>query len=878
MSRNNRLSVSTYLETFPASDSHAALDLFLGELGSMDMEGSEGEFNERLCDIKRRFDRAWAHQRFIVGVEPAGLGTIRSEFAAQSIDKALEYAWQSILKINRITQTPLKGLFILGLGKLGGYDLNFSSDVDIICFYDEEKFPVPDSKGKNYIAHKVMQCLTRLLHPKNPDQLIWRVDWRLRPEASATGFAITTAEAENFYFYRAQPWHRLAMIKARRVAGCAECADIFLKNMTPFLWRRNLDYTAIEEIGYLKRRINLEHPNLRIERTQPTPITQQLSGFNVKLGRGGIREIEFIVNALQLIWGGKKYELRSVMTMQTLRSLASLGHVLDEDVKVLTRAYQLYRKFQDAIQLVDNAQTHIVPDGDELDKVLRILDFNLDELAHEIYQLRLKVNEIFERFFHLDDQDAEDNVTAVSANERDDISVRGHEIIESWQNGFDSYGLQPAQFSQFRQLGRQCLDYVNANSNDVDHVVKTMDRFFSRLSRSHQYFSLLAQNEGIFAALIDPLLYSPHMTGLLEQSPHIIDVFLDPQSPVNLGATALKDFKPDPAYIFAGELYETRLERLRRFVNENLFSYYHIFMRCGPAPQLFKQLTELAAITLEASIDIVCQNLGYEAPPMAVLAMGKMGTGHMSPQSDLDLVFVFDDGYDFERASKIVRRIQTALTVKLQEGIAYELDMRLRPSGRSGPAAVSFESFTRYHDEKAKTWEHIALYSARCVAGNIKMQQKVDAAAAHILTRPRDVDQCRHDAGLMWARIYDQRVEASKGGMFADKMADGGLMQAEYVQATQQLLGGSGQSLQGAINFWRVLQLWERLLSLKGQMFGDVPPQYKEAIIASVGAKNAEEMSKMASQYNDNVIEETQRLFGDLSIDKMAAELPIKWA
>jgi len=301
-------------------------------------------------------------------------------------------------------------------------------------------------------------------------------------------------------------------------------------------------------------------------------------------------------------------------------------------------------------------------------------------------------------------------------------------------------------------------------------------------------------------------------------------------------------------------------------------------MRGGSATQFFKQLTELAEITLEASIEIVCRNLEYDRPPMAVLALGKMGTGHMSPESDLDLVFVFDDGFDLERASKIVRRIQTALMVKLQEGIAYELDMRLRPSGRSGPAAVSFESFTRYHDEKAKTWEHIALCSARCVAGDTAMQKKVDAAVAQIIARPRDAEQCRHDAGLMWSRINEQRVEAGQSGMFADKMAEGGLMQAEYAQTSQQLMGGSGEGLEAAVDFWRVLQLWQRLLDLKGQAFHDITGQYKDAILTSVGAKSLEDMTELATQHKDKVIDATERLFGDLAIDKVAVELPIKWS
>ena len=248
------------------------------------------------------------------------LGTLQSEFAAHSIDVALQTAWQIEAKSLKLKNLPhqVPGLFILGLGKLGGLDLNFSSDVDLIAYYDPDTLPVPKHVGQSYVVNKVLKRMGQILKPRSSPDFIWRVDWRLRPEASASQLSMSTEMAQDFYFFRALPWHRLALMKARVIAGDKDVGEHFLENITPFIWRQNLDFRALDELAHLKSRINLEHPALRQQRAAPEPITTDATGFNVKLGSGGIREIEFIANAQQLIWGGKQYALRTPNTLDAL--------------------------------------------------------------------------------------------------------------------------------------------------------------------------------------------------------------------------------------------------------------------------------------------------------------------------------------------------------------------------------------------------------------------------------------------------------------------------------------------------------------------------------------------------------------------------------
>ena len=839
------------------------------------IELPEDKFCDSLYELKSRFDLMWAKARLNLGSDFARLGKLRSEFAAASIDLVLRYAWKITCRTQRLAETELSGLFVLGLGKLGGFDLNFSSDVDLIAYYDPDIFPVPESKGRTYIANKLLQTMTRFLHPKSGGQIVWRVDWRLRPEASASGLAMPKEAALNFYFFRALPWHRLAMIQARVVAGDKSVGDAFLSELTPFLWRRNLDFRAIEEIGYLKKRINLEHPGLQQERAQSAPILPEITGFNVKLGRGGIREIEFIANGLQLIWGGKKLDLKNTPTLEILDHLAHHSLLQREEADFLTESYIVLRRLEDVIQMMDNAQTHIVPGAGRLNQIVSLLGVTQKELSDNIYNLRLGVNAIFESYFHLEDNQKND--VSASLDISSIKTQKGKDIAQSWLDGFDRHGLKSSDFIHFQPLGRTCLDYVINRANNPDDALTNIDQFLRRSSRSGQYFRLLEQRDELFAAIMDPLLYSPHMTRLLEQSPHIIDNFLDPQSPANLRNNDLNTYKPDTSFVLANYDYEARLESLRRLVNENLFAFYHAFLNEGPAEQLQSQLTLLAQTTLETAMQIVADNLELNDLPMAVLALGKMGTGHMAPMSDLDLIFIFDDTVDDALSAKIVRRLKTVITTPLREGIAYELDMRLRPSGRSGPPAVKLSSFTDYHASRAKTWEHLALCSAKTVAGPENLCMRIEQDVAAILKRPRDTSQCLQDAKKMWSLIETQRIEKLPDEIINSKLALGGLMQAEFTRDTHSLLGRPSEGLNEAINFWRAMQIWERLLGLTGRSVEDIPDRFKASVFKSFGVNSAPELIAIIGEIRSGVLEASQNLFSQLEVNSDGDDKPIIW-
>jgi len=727
-----------------------------------------------LQDLKDLFALNWSLATLAKASSFETLSKLQSQFAAVTINTALRLAWQETAKRFRLKlpKGDVAGLFVLGLGKLGGRDLNFSSDVDLIGFYDPDVVPVPKTLGQAHVCSKVLQAMTQILNPRNAPDFIWRVDWRLRPESSGTGLAMSIGNAESFYFTRALPWHRLALMKARVVGGDKLIGEAFLKTITPFIWRQNLDFRALDDLADLKTRINLEHPNLRQERAQPEPITSDMRGFNVKLGRGGIREIEFIANAQQLIWGGKQYELRTTNTLDALRLLSELDHISAEEYQILRSIYIGLRQLENAIQMIGNEQLHIVPDNLEKIEIIQTLigRDNWDMYSAQIFDWRKQVNAIFERLFN-----AEDDTETPALMPSNKLSPQSAAIAKNWIDGFANHGLSQNSLPAFRSLGQSLLSRVLASSSESETALARIDHFLKDLSRSEQYLHLLRRNPKLLDALITPLLHSPHMTELLRQSPHIIDVFLSAQSYVN----APKDsFTPDIDFVLAEADYETRLERLRRFVNEHLFQY-----------------------TIETSLQIVRDDLSLPEMPVAVLGLGKMGTQRMAPLSDIDLIFIFDDDLDGEVTAQIVRRLRTVLTAKLTEGIAYDLDMRLRPSGRSGPPAVKLSAFEQHHMERAKSWEHIALAHGRVVAGDRALGDKVEAIRQHIIKRSRDPVQFLTDAALMWSRIAEQRITETPANIIGAKLRTGGLMQAEYLDACNIILSKPRSTL-GAIEFY----------------------------------------------------------------------------
>ncbi len=769
--------------------------------------------------IKGRFGLTFARTEFHDFDE---MGRVWTAFADATIDRGLELAWQHVGKRHKLTlpDKAVPGLFILGLGKLGGYDLNFSSDIDLIAFYDSEALPVPATKGQAYIASEVCKQLTQILQPRNAPDFVWRVDWRLRPESSGTGLAISCAKAETFYFFRSLPWHRLALMKARTVAGDIDAGQVFLDRLEPFIWRRNLDFTTLDELAALKTRINNEHPGLETERAALDPITPEAVGFNLKLGRGGIREIEFIANAQQLIHGGKRPNLRVTNTRKALSELAQTGLLSQSDADELREHYAYFRRVENTVQMFRNEQTHIVPESDANTSLRAMLGYPEDFDA-DIAMRRHHVHARFAALF----EDSSEKVEAADLTTLDAHTTR---IARSWTEGFQNHGVPSSSRHKYEELGRNLVARVQ-RLNRPD-AFERIDNFLKQLGRSEQYFALLARHPNLLDKLVTPLLHSPHMSEILGQSPHIIDIFLSPDD---------GDLHAQSAFVLTSPDYEHRLEALRRFVNEQLFRNYTYFLEGKiPARALQEKLTRLAEETLTLSLRIVADDLGVPALPMTILGLGKMGTQAMGPKSDLDLIFLFVDDCDPDLAAKSVRRMRTTLTTKLREGIAYELDTRLRPSGRSGTPAVKLSAFRDHHMNRAHSWEHIALAPARIVAGDVALGEKVMAIKTDVLTRPRDINAFKADAHVMFQRLAEERLKVTPPTIWRTKLRRGGLMEADYLKACFEVLGQTPPSeLTTAIDNWNETIIWERLLNLTGADISETPSRFTQAISTAARPK-----------------------------------------
>ena len=849
---------------------------------SFSAEG-EAEAEQYLIRQKKLFSFHWAKLQLVEHLSRKELGYWQSHFADLSIQFALKLATRVVIKkhaslIKHIDHNfTLPGLFILGMGKLGGNDLNFSSDVDLVAYFDPDQLPVPDALGKSYVCHQVLQALTKILGQQGRSDFIWRVDWRLRPNASATTLAMSTAAASDYYFYRASPWHRLALMKARVVAGDIACGSGFLSSLAPFIWRQNLDFRAFDELSEIKQKINLEHPALRAQRMWREAIDDDITGFNVKLGSGGIREIEFIANALQLVWGGKQAELRTPNTLEALQLLSDRQHLEQTTTQDLMQAYCFLRDLEDAIQILDNQQNHLIPASEDRQRrLLTILGLpSWDDLIETLNTHRRKVSDQFESLFAKQEEQEE------VADWPKDLTEVELEIIEGWENGFYQYGVSNQLRSRLRPLSLALSVYLQGvESEQAAKIIRRLHEYFRALPQGEQYFRLLAESPKLLEKIIPPLMYSPPMSHLLKQSPHIIDCFMhQPWSYAKDGF--------DSDYVTQADSYEEQLERMRRFVNEALYQLYlEFFHGQSSVADLQLALSGLAEHTLGLALNVVTTNMQLPECPIAVLGMGKLGLSKMSPTSDLDLVFLFNsEQHSAELASRFVSRLQTAISTPMREGIVYELDTRLRPSGRSGAPTVSLDSFANHQFQRAHTWEHIALVPARVVAGTSDFAEKIDKVKLEVLGGKRQRAQFNLDAMKMWQRIAENRIESPPFENMFSKLRPGGLMQSEYLAACailttnldvnkkitdfEQLLARAGEShdiegLAEAIQFWRVQQIWERILGHSKQALSAVPKPFVELLLSQSDVSHVNQLVEKKCDIATRVQKQMTSLIGNI--------------
>lgn len=878
---------SDSLDTLPDNDNDALLQL-LSVTRSLSINNNDTNlFSKELRKQKSLFAYRWAHARLNKTLSHSELSQLQTDFAITTIEKSLKAAW-SDKPINKLlpkdlqqTEDPIPGLFILGLGKLGGGDLNFSSDIDLISFYDPDQLPIASVHGRADVCSRVLNRLTQILNNNIEGEFVWRVDWRLRPNASSRLLAMSVNAAEDFYFFHSQPWHRLAMLKANVIAGDLNLGQSFLENLTPYLWRVNLDFHMVDEVYYLKSKINQEHPQLKTVRNAgELDNIDNCNGFNTKLGKGGIREIEFIANSLQLLWGGKKPELQTKNTLVTLDKLSEINIIPQENADKLKKAYTFLRFLEDSIQMLDNLQQHSLPQDEQtLEKLLGLMGYSDSNNSIELFWSQLKESrhavskQFLEIFEHHKPKNRMDDSISFNYSWIESLSKDSQAIFESWCKGFTNYGVQPQNAEALVPLAAKLAELLDNEKIDIDSSIKKLHLFFKSIPKGNQYLHLLLHQTDILHNIVKPLFYSPAMSSLLEQSPHIVDYLIEPKIDLDEKDIQLnRQYDFDSDFIFKTNDYEKRLERIRRFVNEQLYNTYLQLMHGSfGANELQQILTQLAKHTICLGLKITNNSLNLEESPIAIIGMGKLGMDAMAPMSDLDLIFVTDSDKNLEFACEYASRFQHLMELRTREGRAYEMDMRLRPSGSAGPVTISFNSFKNYQNNNAKTWEHIALTAGRAIAGPENLVEKINTVRSEILARPREKKQLMLDAAKMLARIQKQKIEKDKSPGLDVKLCKGGLMELDYLSACQCLLTEpetsvsmlqyqkmmealfSGEDFRHItlLNekqqneytlFWRKLQIWSRIFGMQYIPLKDLNPEITSVMLNDMECNSISEL------------------------------------
>jgi glutamate-ammonia-ligase adenylyltransferase len=691
------------------------------------------------------------------------------------------------------------GLVVLGMGKLGAHELNFSSDIDVILFFDPEAPAVTDPLDAGEVFVRLARRLVRILHDRTENGYVFRTDLRLRPDPGATPLAISTEAALVYYESRGQNWERAAMIKARPVAGDIAAGEAFLRELQPYVWRKYLDYAAIADVHSIKRQIHAHKGHGEIT----------VKGHNVKLGRGGIREIEFFVQTQQLIAGGRFPELRGRATVPMLGELARRGWITGEARDAMTQQYWFLRKVEHVLQMVADEQTHKLPEIDEeLERIARMLGFASAAEFSAAFRASLQQVEshyaaLFEAAPELsaglgnlvftgdvDDPDTLETLSRLGFKRPSDIC----RVIRGWHFGRYRATQSAEARERLTELTPALLDAFG-KTRKADKALMRFDQFLAGLPAGIQLFSLLQSNPWLLKMLATIMSSAPRLADIITRRPHVFDGLLDP---------AVLSELPDRAYLQArlsafldsSREYEEVLDRLRIFGAEQKFLIgVRLLAGAIDAARAGKAFSDLADLTLGATLQAVEAQFAQvhgRVPGglVAILGMGKLGSREMTAGSDIDLILLYDHDEDADESdgrkplapshyyARMTQRLIAAVSAPTAEGVLYELDLRLRPSGNKGPVATHIEAFRKYQRHQAWTWEHMALTRARVVAGDAGLKAEIDAEIAAILATPRDFAKVAADAAEMRRLIEEEKPPRD---LWDVKLVPGGLIDLEFI-------------------------------------------------------------------------------------------------
>lgn len=701
------------------------------------------------------------------------------------------------------------GVAVFGMGKLGAFELNYSSDIDLIIVYDGAGMPVTDKAEPTRIAIGLARDLVRILEERTADGYVFRVDLRLRPDPGATPVAVSLAAAESYYANLAQSWERAAMIKARVVAGDGAVGHAFLSFIKPFVWRRSVDFAAVEDLHTIRRRIAGHHGHDQIA----------LEGHNIKLGAGGIREIEFLTQTQQLVFGGREPGLRGRQTEASLGALADSRRIGTDERDQLIRAYRFLRQVEHRLQMIDDRQTQTLPpDPAGLDALARFCGFaepaafrttlrdhltTVDRLYADMVRPPVAIAPAEAGLDVLGpDLDPTTEARLIELGfDRPDFVV---ETMRGWRSG--RYRCTRSERSRrlIGELARPIL-LALARTPHPGRAFIQFDRFLSRLPTGVQLFSMMQATPGLIELLAEMLGTSERLAHHLADNPGQLDSVLSADFFDRLPASGRLERSLADLLSTARD-YEDRLDIVRRWTNDYRFrAGVHLLRGLSPVEAIAGTLTDVAEIGLAQLLPAVqaafAQRHGsVPGGRFAVVAMGKLGSREMSIRSDLDLIMVFDvpDGVTDSDGPKplaptvyytrLIQRFLSAVTAPTREGPLYEVDMRLRPSGKSGPLATSLKAFIQYQADQAWTWERMALTRARPIAGTPDLMAELTATFRAMLTRPVNRQALLRDAADMRRRIAKTHPGDD---LWTVKHIPGGLVDVEFVAQAYQLLHGA---------------------------------------------------------------------------------------
>ncbi|MFC3060225.1 [protein-PII] uridylyltransferase family protein [Paenirhodobacter populi] len=665
------------------------------------------------------------------------------------------------------------GMVVLAMGKMGAGELNYSSDIDLICLYDETRYDPADRVEARTAFVRVTRKMAGLLSEHTSEGYVFRTDLRLRPDASVTPVCISMASAELYYEAEGRTWERAAYIKARPCGGDIAAGDRFLRTLTPFVWRRHLDFAAIQDAHDMRLRIR-DHKGLN------GPL--EIPGHNIKLGQGGIREIEFFTQTRQLIAGGRDPDLRGRATVPALGSLAQKGWVPEMVAEELTDHYRAHREVEHRVQMVNDAQTHLLPTTPEgLDRIARMM--GEADTARWIRTLRdrlERVEELTGDFF--------------APNEscgRPELSDAAETLVEGWR----SYPALRSERARaiFHRIEPEILRRLQRAANDEEALLR-FDGFLQGLPAGVQLFSLFESNPQLIDLIVDICATAPGLAAYLSRNAGVLDAVLGGSffapwpgaGALAEGLEAALAIEPD---------YERRLDAARRWAKEWKFRVgVHHLRGLVDAAESARQYADIASVAVAGLWPGVVAEFAAKHGPQpgrgaAVVAMGSLGAERLNAASDLDLIVIYDaQGAEASEGPKplptrpyfarLTQALITAITAPMPEGRLYEVDMRLRPSGRQGPVATSLDSFRAYQMEEAWTWEHLALTRARPIAGDMGLREDIEAARLAVLAAKGGGARVMPDLAEMRARIFAAKAP---DGIWEAKIGPGRLQDLELL-------------------------------------------------------------------------------------------------